>query len=305
MYEKEVLRNYFNISSSLSNDEVLVYFHLCKSTNFTKDKYEGREKFECFCSKRTLSNDTGIGDKKVLSTLKSLEEKGYIKLISKGKPPKTPSKYKMIYAESIKRMEPLEEPLKEPLKEPFKSVENTKIINGKEPLKEPIKEPLEDPPSKDISKDMSNNIYSAKNNENVKLIFDYWNSKEIIKHRSLTLVIEKAIEKALKVYLTKDIVQAINVYSDILNSTFYFNYKWSLNDFLNRKNGISTFMEEGSNKANYDDWKRGEDKNEYTKGRIAKDRGRFTEGTENFKFKEISTNVRSYTEEEISRAGLK
>jgi hypothetical protein len=62
---------------------------------------------------------------------------------------------------------------------------------------------------------------------------------------------EKAIEKALKKYSQEEIVKAIDIYSEILESDFYFNYKWSLVDFLNRKNGISTFMEEGSNNTNY------------------------------------------------------
>lgn len=69
--------------------------------------------------------------------------------------------------------------------------------------------------------------------------------------------IKKAIEKSLKVYSKDEIVQAIEIYSEMLNSEFFFNYKWSLRDFLNRKNGISTFTEEGSNKSNYEEWKKG------------------------------------------------
>ncbi|MEG1483711.1 helix-turn-helix domain-containing protein [Clostridium sp.] len=139
----------------------------------------------------------------------------------------------------------------------------------------------------------------------IKLIFDCWNDKEIIKHKNLSPVIKKSIEKALKIYKAEEIVQAINVYSDVLHSTYYFSYKWSLSDFLSRKNGISTFMEEGSNKANYEAWKKGDSKNGNTTKHITKDRGRFNEGTENFKFKGTPTEVRSYTQEEIERAGLK
>lgn len=85
-------------------------------------------------------------------------------------------------------------------------------------------------------------------------IYSHWNSKKIIFHKLLTTDMEKAIEKALKKYSESEIVQAMNTYSEILESDFYFNYKWNLVDFLNRKNGISTFMEDGSNKANYDDY---------------------------------------------------
>jgi hypothetical protein len=153
---------------------------------------------------------------------------------------------------------------------------------------------------KDIKK-----VIKEECSSDIKTIFNCWNSKEIIKHKNLSPVIKKAIEKVLKDYKLNEIVQAINIYSEMLSSEFYFSYKWSLSDFLNRKNGISTFMEEGSNKANYEAWKKGDNKNGNTTKHITKDRGRFNEGTENFKFKGTPTKVRSYTEEEIARAGLK
>lgn len=92
-------------------------------------------------------------------------------------------------------------------------------------------------------------------NNTLLIIFSHWNSKNIIKHSALTKEIEKAIEKALKIYTESDIKHSIDVYNEIIKSEFYFSYKWSLPDFLNRKNGISTFMDEGSNKANYEEWK--------------------------------------------------
>lgn len=91
----------------------------------------------------------------------------------------------------------------------------------------------------------------------VKEVFEYWNSKNIIKHKAMSDEIKKAIEKSLKVHSKDEIVQAIETYGEILNSDFYFNHKWSLRDFLSRKNGISTFTEEGSNKSNYEEWKKG------------------------------------------------
>ncbi|WP_338595605.1 hypothetical protein QJR28_02275 [Clostridium baratii] len=137
--------------------------------------------------------------------------------------------------------------------------------------------------------------------KDIKTIFDCWNSKGIIKHKTLSPVIKKAIDKVLKNYKLDEIVQAINTYSEILNSQFYFNYKWSLSDFLNRKNGISTFMKEGSNKVNYEEWKKGERKNGNTKGNITKDRGRFTEGSEDINYKPEEYKGPSYTEEDYKR----
>ncbi|MFT8352351.1 hypothetical protein [Clostridium saccharoperbutylacetonicum] len=90
---------------------------------------------------------------------------------------------------------------------------------------------------------------------NTDIIYTYWNSKKIICHKKLTKDIISAISKTLKQYSEEEIKRAIDTYKEILDSEFYFNYKWSLNDFLNRKNGISTFMDEGSNKTNYEEWK--------------------------------------------------
>ena len=98
-------------------------------------------------------------------------------------------------------------------------------------------------------------------------IYSHWNSKKIIVHKSLTKDMDKAIEKALKKYSENEIIQAIDTYSEILKSDFYFSHKWSLTDFLNRKNGINTFMDEGSNKNNYVEYlsKQNKENNKSTK----------------------------------------
>lgn len=178
--------------------------------------------------------------------------------------------------------------------------------------KELIKDELDKLKNKGLSKldlliELEKNLKSKKKeikeecSKDIKTIFDCWNSKGIIKHKTLRPVIKKSIEKVLKDYKLDEIVQAINIYSEILNSQFYFNYKWSLSDFLNRKNGISTFMEEGSNKINYEEWKKGDRKNGNTKGNITKDRGRFTEGSEDINYKPEEYKGPSYTEEDYKR----
>lgn len=111
--------------------------------------------------------------------------------------------------------------------------------------------------SKEHQKNTNKNDKNVKNDKKniYSDIFNHWNSKKIIVHRELTKEIEKAIEKSLKEYPKEEIFKAIDIYSEILNSEYYFNYKWTLKDFLNRKNGISSFMEDGSNKVNYGVWK--------------------------------------------------
>lgn len=99
---------------------------------------------------------------------------------------------------------------------------------------------------------LTNNSIKEKEKES---IYSHWNSKKIIVHKKMTSEIIKAIDKALRSYSVNEIIHAIDVYSEILQSDYYFNYKWGLKDFLNRNNGISTFMEDGSNNVNYKEWK--------------------------------------------------
>lgn len=178
--------------------------------------------------------------------------------------------------------------------------------------KELIKEELEKLKHKglsnlDLLKQLDKNLKSKNrddNSQDIKFVFDYWNTKGIIKHKELKEDTKRAIKKAIKNYSIDEIRQAIDIYSEIINSKYYFNYKWSLKDFLSRNNGISTFMEEGSNKTNYENWKKGDKFNGYTKGYTNENRGRFTEGAEEIIYCPSKVECKSYTDEELERAGL-
>lgn len=98
-------------------------------------------------------------------------------------------------------------------------------------------------PSYSISNSISNSIST---------IFNYWNGKQIIVHRDITDKIKDAICKALKQYSEEDIILCIERYATIVNDKQYFwHYKWSLTDFLSRKDGISSFTDEGSKWCSY------------------------------------------------------
>lgn len=87
-------------------------------------------------------------------------------------------------------------------------------------------------------------------------IYDFWNEKKIIPHKSLTKEIGEAIEKALKYYSEDEIKICIDRYATILGDNEYFwHYKWSLKDFLSRKDGLSSFTDEGSKWVSYNDAK--------------------------------------------------
>ena len=91
----------------------------------------------------------------------------------------------------------------------------------------------------------------------IELIFEFWNKKNIIKHSKFTEERKKAIQKRLKDYTIDEIKIAITHYEIILHDeNYYWNYKWSIEDFLNRSNGFTTFLDDGSNWVSYNNKKK-------------------------------------------------
>lgn len=86
------------------------------------------------------------------------------------------------------------------------------------------------------------NIYIPPKNESEK-IFNHWNNQEIIKHNKLTSDTTRQIQKSFKNFSTQDILDAITNYKQVLDSDkHFFNYKWTLKDFLSR--GLERFLNE-------------------------------------------------------------
>lgn len=76
-----------------------------------------------------------------------------------------------------------------------------------------------------------------------RLVFDHWNSKNIIKHRRLTPAIRSAIHIRLKDYSQAEMAVAIDTYAEILQGAeYYWSHLWTLFDFLKPRN-IEHFME--------------------------------------------------------------
>lgn len=89
-----------------------------------------------------------------------------------------------------------------------------------------------------------------KNEEYLNTIFDHWNKCNVIQHRKLTDKIRRKINSSLKDYSIDEIKSAIDNYKLILESPlYYFNYKWTLNDFLQR--GLEKFLDLETAKNNY------------------------------------------------------
>ncbi|WP_199798405.1 hypothetical protein [Clostridium fermenticellae] len=200
-------------------------------TNY-QEEYQGLKRNECYFSYSVVENECNVSRWKLQKILLELEAENFIVWIHKSKAK---------YTQSIIYLIENEQYSKQHSKQYGKSVENNSIEDNCNMVNNTV----DNTSSRNISKNKSN-IYTT--------IFEYWNSKKIITHKKITKDMENAIDKALKTYSDKEIRQAIGTYSQVLKSDFYFNYKWSLKDFLNRKNGISTFMDEGTNKCNYDEY---------------------------------------------------
>lgn len=109
-------------------------------------------------------------------------------------------------------------------------------------------------PQKENKKKIKENIYNS--------IFDFWISKNIKKHRSLTNEMKKSIDKSIKDYSESEILEAINNYSVMYNDSAYqwCSHQWGLNEFLVRKDKdgirqIGMFLNDGSKYLNYLSWK--------------------------------------------------
>lgn len=109
---------------------------------------------------------------------------------------------------------------------------------------------VEDSDKMSYNKDINNKDIII-NNDISQKILDYWNSKKLIAHRVLTDKIKRSINGRLnEKYTPGEITQAIDNYDFILKSPDYFwNYKWTLQDFLQR--GFEKFRDLEIAKQNY------------------------------------------------------
>jgi hypothetical protein len=81
-------------------------------------------------------------------------------------------------------------------------------------------------------------------------ILDFWNSLNIKRHRTLKDDTRRALATALKDYAKEELCTAIGNYAEIVNGPeYFFNYRWTLKDFLKR--GIEKFMDGEVARQNY------------------------------------------------------
>lgn len=201
-------------------------------------------KGQFFMSVRVVAKDMEITEMIARRLIKQFTKLDIIRLVSISKNPKQGSIYEyLVQAEN-------------------NTVENIVITQLEHSKSEKISE-LEE--HKEHSKDTYRNTIdnTSKNKNKIKeniynTIFDFWISKNIKKHRSLTNEMKKAIDKTLKEYSKDEVLEAINNYGVMYNDPNYkwCNYQWGLNEFLIRKDKdgirqIGLFLNDGSKYLNY------------------------------------------------------
>ena len=83
-------------------------------------------------------------------------------------------------------------------------------------------------------------------------MFDYWNTKNIVVHKTLNEELNNSISKFLKKYKLAEFKIMVDRYKRVLDDKkYFFSYIWSLKDFLNRKNGAVDFADDGSKWQDY------------------------------------------------------
>ena len=100
-----------------------------------------------------------------------------------------------------------------------------------------------------------NQPFSPKIPQELQELFDYWNSKGIVVHRTINEKMVKVLKKALDLYGQAQIKQAIENYSIVLSdSTYFFKTKWTIGDFVTQSNALPDFLPEGIKWINYQEY---------------------------------------------------
>ncbi len=206
----------------MTDAERRVFFSIIRLT-YGFGRTEGR------ISIRKLVEETELPKRKVISALHSLEGRGMIEIERKENPGRGHVNVIRIQGDHRKweKCAP-----SVTLFDAEKCDSTGTLYGGKSvPHGAPIKEKY------------NKNIYTR--------IFDFWNSQGIIRHRSLSDKVKRAINGRLREgYTVEEITEAIQNYSTILKGEeFFWWYRWTLWEFLQR--GLDRFTNEARPLENF------------------------------------------------------
>lgn len=197
---------------------------------------------------RTLENETGIPERTLQRMMQNLRQHGYIQVTQLSR----------ALSIEITKWKPISNKVRVANNGGGKSVEGRHICRQGSPhLTSPATsgEPL------NVSNHNGKHSSPATSGEPIKSplskpntyidIFNFWNDQKIIVHREPEKF-KFGINHQLKFYKVEELCRSIKNYADILNSPdHFFSYRWTLSDFLFRKNGLDQFMDRDAAFANF------------------------------------------------------
>lgn len=226
----------YELNKFLGMSDLIIYMYLSRCSNNNENAFPSYQKISscCCCSRNTA-----------ISCIKRLIE---IKLIMKEKRNNTSNIYTINDIEDVfilkngiielidvQNKKPSETSLDDSLTLSHKKQNASKIDNV-------------------LTENMlsENEVKVNTDNKKCEEIFNFWNSKKIISHKSISEKLQKKLNEILKKYSLDDVKKAIKRYDEVLKDRSYFyNYKWSLEEFLSRKKGIVEFFDDGSKWKSY------------------------------------------------------
>ena len=95
------------------------------------------------------------------------------------------------------------------------------------------------------------NIRNTTEDIYIREIYEYWNSKGIIKHRKMTAQMRSHINARLREYSLDELKKAIDNYATVLSDDkYYWTHKWTLNEFMKPGN-VARFVDDAAPLDNF------------------------------------------------------
>lgn len=197
-----------------------LFIHLVLNANTEDNKWRGIQvkRGQLVTGRKKLRENTGISEQSIRTCLKRLVNSGEITI----KPTRLFSIITLCNYDKFQEKE---------------TIANQRPTNDQPTANQQL---TNDQPHLKNNKNIKNKrISTASANE----IFDFWNSKKIITHKTIKQFEKHITAKLKEGYVVADIKDAISNYAEIIfDDSYYWTHKYGLKEFLTRTGNIDRFM---------------------------------------------------------------
>jgi DNA-binding PadR family transcriptional regulator len=226
------------LAKKLGIDEAILFGSLCGYHTM----FNGVEEF--YCEQERIMEDTCLSEYRLQNALRNLKNEGLVNVVKKGMPAK--NYYKLNEEKLMEVLHVTSDP----------KIRVTGDLNFNTTSDPKIDTTINNNNNNNNINNNNLNIYNDDSKQTDEQIIEhpiltYWNQKNIIVHKP-SAKINATIKKALKTFTEEQIKLYIDRYVKMVNDpNYYFDYKWTLEEFLTRKKGISDFADDGLKWINY------------------------------------------------------